>query len=87
MLAMSGPTVEIAIEAVNDVLSNKRNGPPAVDASTSLDQLGLDSLEVAEVFTALEDLCGCELDTESPQPIKTVGDLATLGPLADNAPA
>jgi|SRR5580704_1414452 acyl carrier protein len=80
---MPGPTIEIAIQAVTEVLSNKRNGTLTVDASTPLDELGLDSLEVAEVFTALEDLCGCELDTEPPRPIATVGDLTALGVLAE----
>jgi acyl carrier protein len=83
---MPGPTIEIAIQAVTDVLSNKRSGAHTIYASTPLDELGLDSLEVAEVFTALEDLCGCELDTEPPQPITTVGDLTTLQALAEYDP-
>jgi acyl carrier protein len=83
---MPGPTIEIAIQAVTDVLSNKRSGARVIDASTPLDELGLDSLEVAEVFTALEDMCGCELDAEPPRPITTVGDLATLRVLAEYEP-
>ena len=81
---MPGPTIEIAIQAVTEVLSNKRSAARTIDATTPLNQLGLDSLEVAEVFTALEDLCGCELDTEPPQPITTVGDLATLRALTEH---
>jgi acyl carrier protein len=83
---MPGPTIEIAIQAVTEVMSNKRGSERAIDASTRLDELGLDSLEVAEVFTALEDLCGCELDTEPPQPIQTVGDLTTLRVLPEHTP-
>jgi acyl carrier protein len=81
---MPGPTIEIAIQAVTEVLSNKRGGVRTIDASTPLDELGLDSLEVAEVFTALEDMSDCELDTEPPRPIETVGDLATLRVLAES---
>ena len=75
---MPGPTIEMAIEAVNDVLINKRSGAKEIDASTPLDELGLDSLEVAELFAALEDRCECELDTEPPHPLETVSDLAQL---------
>jgi acyl carrier protein len=63
---------------VNDVLSGQRHGIRRVTASTLLDELGFDSLEVAELFAALEDRCGVELDPESARSLITVGDLTQL---------
>jgi acyl carrier protein len=77
-LAISGPTVAMAVEAVNDVLAGRREGIDQVNASTPLDELGLDSLEVAELFAALEDRCGLELDPGSVRALLTVGDLTQL---------
>jgi acyl carrier protein len=73
-----GPTVAMAVGAANDVLVGQRDGIRRATASTRLDELGFDSLEVAELFAALEDRCGIELDPESAQPLMTVGDLAQL---------
>jgi acyl carrier protein len=75
---MLGPTVAMAVEAANDVLMGRRHSITAVTASTPLEELGLDSLEIAELFAALEDRCGAELDPESAQSLLTIGDLAQL---------
>jgi len=71
-------TTEMAVAAVNDVLANKRNRADDIDAAALLGDLDLDSLEVAELFAALEERCGFELDADSAQSLTTVGDLARL---------
>jgi acyl carrier protein len=76
----AGPTVAMALEAVNDVLTGRRRGVPHATEATSLDALRFDSLEVAELFAALEDRCGLELDPASARSLLTVGDLAQLRP-------
>lgn len=66
------------VEAVNEVLASKRPGFEPVEASTPLAALSLDSLDVAEIFMALEDHAGCELDPDSARALETVGDLARI---------
>jgi acyl carrier protein len=82
---MSQLTVAMAVEAVNDVLQSKRRGRTRAVASTPLAGLGLDSLEVAELFAALEDRCGLELDPESGRSLVTVADLTQLSALGPRA--
>jgi acyl carrier protein len=75
---MSQLTPTMAVEAVNEVLGSKRQRWAAVDESTPLEELDLDSLEVAELFATLEDRSGLELDPDSARSLTTVGDLAQL---------
>jgi acyl carrier protein len=70
------------VAAVNEVLGIKRQQFEPVGASTRLLDLQLDSLDVAELFMALEDHLGCELDPQSARSLETVGDLARLRPAA-----
>jgi len=71
-------TVELAVDAVNEVLANKRARVDDVSASTPIESLDFDSLEVAELFATLEERSGLELDPDSAQDLETVADLATL---------
>jgi acyl carrier protein len=73
-------TEELAVKCVNDVLSAKRRGWVTVDADAGLDDLELDSLDVAEIFAALEDASDLELNPESSAGLTRVGDLAKLRP-------
>lgn len=72
----------IVVEAVNEVLGLKRRQFEPVDARTPLRDLHLDSLDVAELFMAIEDHAGLELDPDSARALETVGDLARLRPAA-----
>ncbi len=83
---MPALTEEMAVEAVKEVLANTRRRDTQVDASVELEGLGLDSLEVAELFAVLEELSGLQLDPDSAQSLVTVGDLARLK-VAGGAPA
>lgn len=82
---MSTLTEAMAVEAVKEVLANTRRRDQQVDASVELESLGLDSLEVAELFAVLEELSGLQLDPDSAQSLVTVGDLARLKAV-DGAP-
>lgn len=75
-------TVEMAVEAVNEVLGNKRQRFDAVTPETKLADLYLDSLEVTELFATLEDRSGLELDPDSARSLERVADLAQLEQVA-----
>ena len=75
-------TADMAVNAVNEVLSAKRAKFEPVTAETELDTLDLDSLEVAELFATLEDESGLDLDPDSAENLKTVGDLVNLKPFS-----
>jgi acyl carrier protein len=64
------------LERIEKVLQEKRgNSSLKISAQTSLADLGLDSLDMAELVMELEDEFAITL--ESNAPIKTVGDLMT----------
>ncbi|MDP8942518.1 MAG: phosphopantetheine-binding protein [Actinomycetota bacterium] len=75
---MAELTEEMAVDAVNEVLASKRERWTPVDSSTLLERLDLDSLDVAELFATLEDRSGLDLDPDSANALRTVGDLARL---------
>jgi acyl carrier protein len=75
-------TEEMAVKAVKEVLSSKRERFEEVTPDTRLADLDLDSLEVAELFATLEDRSGLELDPDSAGFFQTVADLASLQPIA-----
>jgi len=79
---MAELTVEMVVDAVNEVLGTKRQRFDDVAPDTELKDLGLDSLEVAELFATLEDRSGLELDPDSARALATVGDLVRLQPVA-----
>ncbi len=80
---MAELTQAAIVDAVNEVLRTKRTGFEPVDARTLLADLRLDSLDVAEVFMALEDHAGTALDPDSATALRTVGDLAAIRPLRE----
>ena len=77
---MAELTEELAVECVNAVLGAKRRGWQPVDADARLDDLELDSLDVAEIFAALEDAADLDLNPESSADLTRVADLARLRP-------
>ncbi|MBS1871203.1 MAG: acyl carrier protein [Actinobacteria bacterium] len=79
---MTQLSAALVVDAVNEVLGVKRQRFEPVEARTPLADLQLDSLDVAELFMAIEDHSGCELDPESARSFETVGDLAELRPAA-----
>lgn len=77
-LREAGVETGAVIAAVSEVLATAQADPVPVDAGTELDALGLDSLDFAELFVALEEVGGGEIDPQSIVGITTVGDLTGL---------
>lgn len=71
-------TTQLVVDAVNEVIANKRAQYEPAVAETPLDDLSLDSLEIAELFATIEDRSGLELEPDSARLLKTVGDLTRL---------
>ncbi|MFZ0040520.1 MAG: phosphopantetheine-binding protein [Solirubrobacteraceae bacterium] len=74
----SGPVKQVTIEdarsAIQDTLESDAEGLTISDDSR-LEELGLSSLEVVEIFFALESLTGREIDSTVAAEVQTVGDL------------
>ena len=71
-------TTEAAVEAVNQVMSERRADWEPVGEDTRFEDVGLDSLDLAELFIVLEEKAGTELDPASAEGLETVGDLVKL---------
>ncbi len=69
---------EEIVKAVNTVLANTRLDPPRAEPDVPLQALGLSSLDMAELFVALEELAGGEIDAQSVTSTMTVKDLTSL---------
>jgi acyl carrier protein len=74
-------SVDQVVETARAALIRMRSREVEVTPDTSLRDLGLDSLEVAEIFLDLEEVAGIELDQQSVMNPETVADLAQLKPL------
>jgi acyl carrier protein len=67
-----------AIAAVTEVLDGRGADGTEIDPGTNLHDLGLDSLDLAELFMVLEELAGERLDPTSAGDVVLVGDLCNL---------
>lgn len=72
----------ITVEDVADLIRRELRGKLAkdvtIDASTRLDDLGLSSLQVAEIVFTLEEDYGVEFDPARAADASTLGDLIAL---------
>jgi acyl carrier protein len=71
-------SLDLVLDAVNGVASRKGAEPGSITADTPLHELGLNSLESAELFTILEERSGLQLDPESARFHRTVGELTRV---------
>jgi acyl carrier protein len=78
-LTPSAISLQDALDAVTEVLS-WRLGNRTLDADARLDDLGLDSLDAAELFLRLEEKAGRPLDPASAGELERVEDLTKLKP-------
>lgn len=76
--AASEVTVGHVIEAIEITLERRRGRGSAVTPDTRLEDLGLSSLDYAEVFLSIQEIVGFELDPESAGEVECVRDLARL---------
>jgi acyl carrier protein len=77
-----GIGLETVVSALEIVMQNRRKRIAIpIAAETRLEDLDLDSLDVAELFITLEDELGCRLDPESVGEPERVGDLTRIARL------
>ena len=67
-----------AREKLTDLVADQLDIDPSQisDDSSLTDDLGADSLDLAELITAIEDQFGVEIDDETAQQFTTFGDVA-----------
>ena len=75
-------TEDDAVEAVSEILASRGIDWGAVTLQTDLRDIGLDSVELAELFMILEERAGTRLDSASAVDVAVVADLTTLTALA-----
>ncbi len=80
MSETSAISLQDAVEAIREILGPGREKP--VDADSRLVELGLDSLDAAELFLLLEEKAGFALDPGSAGTLDCVADLTRLRPAA-----
>jgi acyl carrier protein len=78
---MSAPqriSAAVAAEALTRVLARRRGWSRAIDRSTPLTELQLESVELAEVFVEIEDATGCVAVTSNLPELVTVADFERI---------
>jgi acyl carrier protein len=80
-MSSEGITIEQAVDAVNQILGGRRTGGTTVDGDTRFLDLGLDSLDVSELFLMLEETADQRLDPASAGELQRVSDLTNLRPM------
>lgn len=81
-LAPSRPVDAISMDDMVEIIRRQLKGrarrQAVLTAEISLEDLGLSSLAVTEVFFKLEEKVGFELDPGAAADVKTIGDLLTV---------
>ena len=67
----------MVFEKIGAVLKEKLGDDVAIERETLLRDLGVDSLDVAEILMTLEDEFGIQIDTDGVK-LDTAGDFADL---------
>ncbi|WBB81394.1 acyl carrier protein [Micromonospora sp. WMMD882] len=71
-------TVEQVCEMVQKKLRGKNAEEITLGEQTAFDELGLSSLQVADIVYGIEDQLGIEFDPSRAADVKTIGDLVEL---------
>ncbi|WDZ82298.1 acyl carrier protein [Micromonospora cathayae] len=71
-------TVEQVCEMVQKKLRGKNAEGITLGEQTAFDELGLSSLQVADIVYGIEDQLGIEFDPSRAADVKTIGDLVNL---------
>jgi acyl carrier protein len=77
-LSQTGLDVNAVVAVVSDVLAVTQADPRPATAETRLEELGMSSLDFAELLAALEEAAGGEIDMSSVAGLETVEDLVRL---------
>ncbi|MEZ0053023.1 acyl carrier protein [Mycobacterium sp. MAA66] len=84
---MNPITVDEVSSLVKHAMRGRRAHEVVVEEHTQLGDLGLSSLQIAEIVFSLEDSRGVEFDPARAADAKTVGQLIALGNAALALPA
>lgn len=71
-------SLETAVQSVQALIARRGGAPSEVGPDTRLDDLGLDSTDIVDLFLDLEQRAGCALDPDSAIDVTTVSDLVTV---------
>ncbi|SIR77702.1 phosphopantetheine-binding protein [Williamsia sterculiae] len=74
-------TQDQVVDVVVELLVEKNRDTDGVTVDSAFADIGLDSVDYAELFMALEDSAGARLDPDSASRLIRVGDLMSLRPL------
>jgi acyl carrier protein len=69
-----------AVRSISELLEDRGADAGEIHNDTPLEELGFDSLEIAELFMMLEDALGVRFDPASATDMSTVGDFTKLLP-------
>lgn len=75
-------SVRITVDEVSGFvaaqLGKRRPAGAQFDADTSMEAVGLSSLDVTEIYFEIEERVGIELDPAAASDVKTIGDLVDV---------
>jgi len=80
----------ITVDDVCELIRKRQGGkvrPEELNGDTVFDELGLSSLQIADIVYTIEDRLGIEFDPARAADVKTVGDLVQLATEVALAPA
>lgn len=66
------------LETIVKILSERNDLNRAIDANTTLEDLGLDSIDIVEITVELEDKYSIEFTSKEVTGLVTVGDVVKL---------
>jgi acyl carrier protein len=78
MMPKSSISIDEAAAVVRAQLGKKLPAETVLEPGTTLDGLGLSSLDVTEMFFAIEELVGHELDPVPAADARTLGELLSV---------
>jgi acyl carrier protein len=70
--------VASVVLAANRVLDRSRPGHRPIEASTTLEEAGIESLELTEIIVEVEILTGAVVSTDQIGAVTTIADVASL---------
>ena len=70
--------LELAYEAVRSVLPPRRLSKLELGPDTRIEELGVASMQLAEMIVFLEERLGSPVDVEALKTVETLGDLTRL---------
>jgi acyl carrier protein len=74
----AGVDVPSVVLAANRVLERIRTRHERVGPSTTLEEAGIESLELTEILVELEVLTGAVVSTDDVAAVRTIADIASL---------